>query len=178
MPFAAKEIPNLTDKDKSRIFSKIAVGEIDQCWLCEGDSQCGGYGHMQISKKKHYMHRLAWSSFFGAIPDGMNILHSCDRPSCCNPTHLSPGTHSDNMKDKTSKGRGVYHFGANHHAVMRPNEMARGEENGSAKLNASQVIQIREERKRGVPRKVIAERYGVSEGCVKAIIGRRTWAHI
>ena len=38
-------------------------------------------------------------------PDGIHALHSCDNPKCCNPSHLSLGTHTDNMIDKSKKKR-------------------------------------------------------------------------
>jgi HNH endonuclease len=34
-----------------------------------------------------------------------HVMHSCDNPPCCNPNHLSIGTHHENMIDSMLKGR-------------------------------------------------------------------------
>lgn len=35
---------------------------------------------------------------------GMETLHSCDHGWCCNPDHLSEGTHAQNMRDAVDRG--------------------------------------------------------------------------
>ena len=59
------------------------------------------YGAISISA-----HRLAWEMANGCIPAGMQVLHRCDEPRCCNPEHLFLGTQSENMADMRRKGRG------------------------------------------------------------------------
>lgn len=41
------------------------------------------------------------------VPDGMEVCHRCDNPSCVRPHHLFVGTSSDNKCDCVSKGRFV-----------------------------------------------------------------------
>jgi hypothetical protein len=50
-------------------------------------------------------HRLAWEIANGPIPRGLQVLHRCDTPRCCNPDHLFLGTQFDNMVDMHRKGR-------------------------------------------------------------------------
>jgi hypothetical protein len=50
-------------------------------------------------------HRVSYMVFVGAIPDGAIIMHVCDNPLCVNPSHLIPGTFSDNSRDMVMKGR-------------------------------------------------------------------------
>jgi hypothetical protein len=73
-----------------------------------------GYGRINIAGRGVVVtHRFAWEVVNGPIPDGLNVLHHCDNPPCCetDPTdgypegHLFLGTHADNMADMVAKGR-------------------------------------------------------------------------
>jgi hypothetical protein len=64
-----------------------------------------GYGKIWINGKTKGTHRVAWELIYGSIPNGLNVLHRCDVPSCVNPYHLFLGTNSDNIKDAFRKGR-------------------------------------------------------------------------
>jgi hypothetical protein len=79
------------------------------CWLYTGFIKWDGYGWLA---RKHggrirYMtaHRYAWILTHGEPPKGLQVLHKCDNPPCCNPDHLWLGTHAQNHADKTAKGR-------------------------------------------------------------------------
>lgn len=50
-------------------------------------------------------HRLSYELHKGPIPDGLQILHSCDVKNCINPDHLRVGTHSENMAEAADRGR-------------------------------------------------------------------------
>lgn len=178
MPFAAKATPALSDQNKFRFCASLSIGEIDQCWNSKGDPKTGGYGHAQFKGQKHYLHRIAYATFVAPVRKGENILHRCDNPACCNPTHLFLGSHRDNMRDKMAKGRGNHQFGDKHHARLCPEEMARGEDNGSVKLTEDQVLKIRAGRSAGIKRKILAEEFGVCIGTIKSISSRKTWTHI
>ncbi len=45
----------------------------------------------------------------GEIPSGMDVLHPCDNPACCDPAHLFLGTQQDNIDDMVAKGRNRPH---------------------------------------------------------------------
>lgn len=76
------------------------------CWLWDGDLSNGGYGRFWINGKRYRAHRYALQCHLGRpIPDGMNVCHRCDLPSCVNPEHLFIGTQSENMLDAVNKGR-------------------------------------------------------------------------
>lgn len=66
------------------------------------------YGQMKIggpNGKTERSHRIAYVLANGTIPPGVVVMHSCDRPGCCNPAHLSIGSHGDNARDCVTKGR-------------------------------------------------------------------------
>jgi hypothetical protein len=81
--------------------SSIKSGEC-RIWLKNRDRD--GYGLVNISKTTVYAHRLSYALHIGEV--GYNhVLHKCDNPQCVNPEHLFLGTHTDNMRDASAKGR-------------------------------------------------------------------------
>lgn len=116
-----------------------------------------GIGHRD-TRREVRAHRLAYEVAKGPIPDGMQVLHKCDVPSCINPEHLFLGTNQDNMDDKVAKRR-----------------QPRGECAGNAKLTEAQVRAIRIDER---PRREIARAFGLSPGTVTNIVNRKRWAHL
>jgi len=65
-----------------------------------------GYGRMYVDGRRVPVHRLAWDIANGErVADGTMILHSCDNPPCCEPTHLRTGDAAANSADMISRGR-------------------------------------------------------------------------
>lgn len=89
--------------DEDRFWSKVSKGE--GCWLWDGHLQPKGYGNFTVGNKTWKAHRFAWVLTFGAIADGLFVLHRCDNPTCVRPDHLFLGTNDDNMRDMVNKGR-------------------------------------------------------------------------
>jgi len=81
------------------------------CWVWTAYTDAKGHGRIAISKEAVYAHRASWVIHNGDIPSSMHVLHKCDNTSCVNPKHLFVGTHQANMKDRDSKGRGVFVLG-------------------------------------------------------------------
>jgi hypothetical protein len=75
------------------------------CWEWTAAKDRCGYGRIWHNNTNQTAHTVAYTTFVGSIPDGRHVLHSCDNPSCINPDHLSLGTHADNMRDKSIRGR-------------------------------------------------------------------------
>lgn len=82
------------------------------CWVWVGASS-KRYGSfylpsypVEMSKNMVSAHKAALFLYKGIIPQiGEEVLHSCDNGFCCNPNHLSLGSHQDNMTDMVLKGR-------------------------------------------------------------------------
>lgn len=44
-----------------------------------------------------YVHRVAWETLRGPIPDGMQLDHLCRQRACWNPDHLEPVSPRENV---------------------------------------------------------------------------------
>ena len=146
------------------------VDKTKSCWLWTGTTSRNGYGQFydgaNTRAKGAHMegaHRVAYSLFYGEIPDKMCVLHRCDVRNCVNPDHLFLGTHKENTADMFSKNR-------NH--VVRLS----GERNPSAKLTLEQVEEIREKHAAGVKQKDICKEYGIHRSTVLRITSGASWS--
>jgi hypothetical protein len=88
-----------------RLLDKVIVNEITDCWEFQGGKNNIGYGMIRDNKKMRTTHRVSYEEHKGPIPHGLCVMHSCDNPICCNPSHLSVGTMKDNMHDMIKKNR-------------------------------------------------------------------------
>jgi hypothetical protein len=90
----------------ARFWSRVR--KTDGCWLWTGNCTKWGYGQFQargLSDQPIYAHRFAYELQRGPIPDGEDVLHTCDNPPCMRGDHFFTGTQSDNSKDMIAKGR-------------------------------------------------------------------------
>jgi hypothetical protein len=158
------EAPSLSDADIERFWSKVDRRGDDECWLWTG-SKLGGGGHggFTIRSRKFYAHRISFFMETGSWPGDLCVLHSCDVARCCNPSHLRMGTQTDNMRDRTERGR---------HWVPV------GEACTGSKLTVAAVLDMRERHAAGERTSDLADSYGVSEITAYFAISRRSWKHI
>jgi len=108
--FPKRILPDLEGKigelRKLRFWSKVDIRGANDCWDWQSSLNTSGYGRFKIASYKTVIaSRFALISETGQEPIGMLVLHSCDRPRCCNPNHLRFGTVADNNQDKTKRGR-------------------------------------------------------------------------
>lgn len=92
------------DEVVALIKSRCVISE-SGCWVWQKSCNTWGYGQVQVNKKRWMVHRLMYTLHKGEIADGLDCLHDCDNPPCCNPDHLWLGTQLQNSLDMASKGR-------------------------------------------------------------------------
>lgn len=124
------------------------------CRIFTGHKMKNGYGTVRRNnpRRKVLAHRLAYELAYGAIPEGMHVLHRCDVRSCCEPTHLFLGTNQDNIADRVAKGR---------------SHVMRGTDSPRAKLSAEAVSEIRSTPY--VDSRILAEKFGVKRNTIYVV---------
>lgn len=101
-------------RDLEGLISRLIFDENSGCWVWQGTTNRNGYGRFRRNKKTVLVHREVYEQFFGAVPEGLIVMHSCDNPPCCSPGHLIAGTHKDNARDRDDRGRAIFLYGESH----------------------------------------------------------------
>ncbi len=153
-----------------RFWSKVRKGGRDECWIFTGQIR-NGYGRLpqrigpryENRMRRMAAHRLAYVLTYGPVPLDQLVLHECDNPPCCNPSHLHLGDHGKNMGEMAERDRSAH-----------------GSANGKVELTENQVVQIRRERRNRTPTplKTLADRYGVDLTTVDYAARGVTWARL
>jgi HNH endonuclease len=125
-----------------------------------GLNRPNGYGRFRVNGILDYAHRYSWKIYKGSIPQGMNVLHHCDNPSCVNPDHLFLGTQSENLHDMVAKGRG---------------NQPRGSQASKAVLTEKQVREILASK---LGPRALGRMYGVGHSAIVQIKSGKSWKHL
>lgn len=142
---------------EARFWPKVEKRGPDECWPWKAKARhVGGYGSLSGTRVSgpFVAHRVAWALINGPIANGDHILHSCDNPPCCNPSHLRADTHQENMREALERS-----------SLLR----------NVSKLTAGDVRSIRAT---GGCTKVLARAYGVHRGTIYSVLRRATWKEI
>lgn len=144
----------------NRFWVKVKITE-HGCWEWQG-ANTAGYGAFAVPYRSGMLaHRLVAQLFYGPIPEGLFVLHSCDNRACCRPDHLRLGTQQENVDDCGERGR-------------RP----RGTEKPNTRLHESDIPEIRRRLASGEGRSPIARSYGVDPQTIRQIETGKTWGHV
>lgn len=182
---------------EERFWSKVNRKGEDDCWPWTGGRTPSDYGRFAIKQNgKWCMEEAHRISYALANPDEdisqKVIRHRCDNPPCQNPKHLLSGTHADNAADAKQRGRlsvGDRHYsrqrpeaiqrGENHWSHRHPEWVSQGEKNGTAKLTAAQVKEMRQLYATGqYIYDDLALIYGINRGACHAAVTKITWKHL
>lgn len=91
----------LSDKKIKSLQNDVRRGADNECWPWLRGTDDKGYGRTYVDGRCCGAHRIFLCIAKGEPPIGLPFaLHSCDNPSCCNPSHLRWGNHTENMHDR------------------------------------------------------------------------------
>lgn len=146
----------------ARFWSKVDVKTSDEeCWPWIAGTR-GGYGFMKVNGRSVTASRIAWELFSGEKLGSRFALHDCDNRLCCNPRHIHPGDHDQNMQEAVERQR------------FRATPL-KGEKNPRAKLSESDVRRIRSMFTKGMNNVQIAAKFGVTHSMISRIRTGRSW---
>ena len=146
------------DTVEKRLLRK--VDKTGDCWVWTGGTFSDGYGNIGDSRGAQKAHRVAYELYVGPIPEGLVVMHSCDNRRCVNPVHLSVGTHTENIKDRDTKGRG-----------SKP----KGVSNPMSKLSEAEVRLIRI---MPISNNLAADVFAVDVATIRRIRNNKIWTHL
>lgn len=144
-----------------RFWKQVEIGDANSCWNWTGEMNSKGYGIYERCKVRKVAHRWAWLLTHGVLDESRCLLHKCDNPLCCNPSHLVPGTMKQNSEDMVKKRRNKY--GTKHYR---------------AKLDDEKVRTVRQLLAAGDSTTNIGKRFGVDSASIRDIRSGYSWKHV
>jgi hypothetical protein len=121
-------------------------GGHEACWPWLGFRNPKGYGQSSINNKTILAHRWSYQHHHGVvISNALQVRHTCDNPSCCNPLHLLLGTNQNNVDDKMQRRR------------FRPKQ---------TRFSQEDLDKMKQLRMSGISRDQIAKRFGCDKTTV------------
>lgn len=132
------------------------------CLEWTGGKTQRGYGSITFWNITVRTSQFAFAIFWGHPATGC-VLHHCDNPICCDPSHLFDGSHLDNMRDRLQKGR--------------YDTVPRGMAVNTAKLTPDQVLAMRGMFGKKTDTQLASE-FRITPSAVRLIRIGRNWKHI
>lgn len=100
-----RKLAKLDDATVQAFWNRVhVINDRDSCWKWFGP-RANGYGIFCHKGKNHRASRWVWQMCKSDLPAGLVVMHLCDNPSCCRPSHLLLGTTADNRRDCVRKRR-------------------------------------------------------------------------
>jgi HNH endonuclease len=154
-------------------------GDVQSCWNrygCRGEMTDtwlplkpvrSRWGHLSVNvhqggkKVRRFIHHLVLEAFVGPRPPGLICCHYDGNPANNRLENLRWDTHQSNIDD-----------------MLRHGTRGRGETASRARLQESEVLEIRRMSADGASPDGLANRYGVGTANIMAIVKGRTWKHL
>jgi len=71
--------------------------ELNGCWRLPHKDNGVGYIRISFQGERIYAHRYFYACAYGRIPGKLDCDHLCRNPFCCNPEHIEPVSHRENL---------------------------------------------------------------------------------
>lgn len=151
---------------QKRFWEKVEIdSDLNKCWEWKNYLDKDGYGTFYFNGTSKKAHRFSYE-IYNDLDDALDICHTCDNPSCVNPTHLFTDTHADNMKDMKDKKR---------------SRVSVGDLNTNAKLNENEIKEAFNLILQGIitsKQDLMDYNINFTKYSINKIINRKTWTHI
>lgn len=147
-----------------QFFELIVPGKHpDDCWGWLG-SLVHGYAVLKFNGRQVKGSRLSWELHSGLpMRVGTIMFHECNNPACCNPRHVRPETHLENMAHMRRCGRERH---------PRGDELA-------TKMTALTVAQMRSDYATGkFSYRTLGNKYGISKTHARYIVSGTKWKSV
>lgn len=138
----------------------IKYRDVEGCWVCTSHIWKNKKGYLRIERDglTTTMSRYMYTKYVGDIPKGKIIRHTCDNPTCINPSHLLVGTYQDNSQDCISRNR-----------------ICKGESSPFSKLNRGNIRYILDSQKGA---RELGRLFKVAHTTIIRIRQNKKWKHI
>ena len=88
------------------VFKSVDMRTPDECWPWKGKVNAKDERpYITIGGSRRPAYSVVLELYSGEQANERYALHSCDNKICCNPHHLSWGTHQDNMNEMKERER-------------------------------------------------------------------------
>lgn len=71
-------------------------GYLTPCWVWQRATNGAGYGRVRVGGRLLLAHRHFYQQRHGEVPPELD--HLCEVTLCCNPDHLKPASHAENLR--------------------------------------------------------------------------------
>lgn len=173
----SKPMPQLSAAQIERFWSYVDKRGPDECWPWRRMVKGGRYGRFSVQNFAEGWiaglgtHRLSYFLNHGVDPLQNFVLHKCDFPPCCNPSHLFLGDAKINRIDCRNKGRITTPSG--------PDSPWFGKPSYNTKITPDIVRLIRQKHAEGMGFRPIARLIGTkTRRAIKDIVNGKIWSHV
>ncbi len=149
------------DIDQDSFWAKVDKLSLDECWNWLAYQDEDGYGYFNVNLASRKAHRVSYVLARGSLKTSLLVCHSCDNPSCVNPSHLWAGTNQQNIDDMIRKSRSL-----------------KGTRNPNVKLTENEVRHILKLSREGIFGTKIAGIIGCGRRTVSNILTGKQWTSI